>query len=59
VKGQPAPFSVEVWLDQKTGLPVRRAITFRIAGNVSTITEDYEKLALDEKIDVKLFKLPK
>jgi outer membrane lipoprotein-sorting protein len=44
-----------VWVDQKTGLPVRRRL--EALGNVFTAT--HAAFALDEKTDDKLFELPK
>ena len=59
VKGQNAPFSVIVWLDLKTGLPVKRMVTSRAGGAEMTVVEPYGKLTLDEKADAKKFDLPK
>lgn len=59
VKGQEDPFSVVIWLDLKTGLPVKRLVTSRTGGQETTMVETYGKLKLDEKVDVKKFDLPK
>ena len=59
VKGQNDPFSVLVWLDLKTGLPVKRMVTSRAGGAEMTVVETYGKLTLDEKTDAKKFDLPK
>lgn len=44
-----------VWVDRKTGLPVRRRL--EALGNVFTAT--HTAFALDEKVEDKLFELPK
>ncbi|HBI45495.1 MAG TPA: hypothetical protein DDY78_21965 [Planctomycetales bacterium] len=59
VKGQDEPLSVVIWLDPKTGLPIKRLVTSRTGGQQTTVVETYEKLTLDEKVDVKKFDLPK
>jgi hypothetical protein len=42
------PFAVSVWLDAKTGMPLRRVIRINPA---MTLTETYSKLILDEHAD--------
>lgn len=59
VKGINDPLSVALWLDVKTGLPVERIVTERVAGEKMAVTETYAKLTLDEKVDPKKFDLPK
>ena len=58
VKGQKDPFSVIVWIDSKTGLPVKRMVSSRIGGEQTTVVETYAKFTLDEKSDAKKFQLP-
>lgn len=58
VKGQKDPFSVIVWIDSKTGLPVKRMVSSRVGGDQTTLVESYTKFTLDEKIDAKKFQLP-
>jgi hypothetical protein len=58
VKGQRDPFSVVVWIDSKTGLPVKRMVSSRIGGEKTTVVETYTKLTLDGKTDAKKFRLP-
>ena len=53
------PFAVTVWLDPKTNLPLKRTITGDPGGQKMTISETYDKVALDEKIDEKKFEVPK
>jgi outer membrane lipoprotein-sorting protein len=52
-------FSVAVWLDLKTGLPVKRLVTERVGGQQTTVVESYVKLTLDQKVDAKKFDLSK
>ena len=49
--GEAAPHPAAVWIDLKTGLPVKRELT-------GMYTENYE-LTLDGKLDPKLFEFPK
>ena len=58
VKGNQAPpsFSVTVWVDLKTGLPVKRTVG---EGNATLTTESYGEITLNEKVDTKKFDLPK
>jgi outer membrane lipoprotein-sorting protein len=51
VKGNEGQFPAAVWIDLKTGLPVKRELT-------GMYTENYE-LTLDGNLDPKLFELPK
>jgi outer membrane lipoprotein-sorting protein len=50
---------VTVWVDVKSGLPVKRVVTASEGEMKFTITETYAKMKLDEKIDDKEFALPK
>jgi outer membrane lipoprotein-sorting protein len=59
IKGEDAPFSVTVWIDLKTKLPVKRQCTFKEKGETGQSSEIYEKLTVDEKVDDKVFNLPK
>jgi outer membrane lipoprotein-sorting protein len=57
--GTDAPFRASVWLDPKTSLPVKRTIVWKLAGvQVIAITEHYEHLAANEKIDPSVFHVP-
>jgi outer membrane lipoprotein-sorting protein len=59
LKGQNEPFAATVWIDLKTGLPVKRLLTMEVGpGEKITLTETYGKLVLDEKLDPKTFELP-
>ena len=49
--------SVKMWLDAKTSLPVKLAMTGLQAG-INDITETYSEFTIDAKVDAKLFKLP-
>jgi outer membrane lipoprotein-sorting protein len=51
VKGNAGQFPATVWIDLKTGLPVKRELK-------GMYTENYE-LKLDGKLDPKMFELPK
>jgi hypothetical protein len=51
VKGNEGQFPATVWIDLKSGLPVKRELT-------GMYTENYE-FTLDGKLDPKLFELPK
>jgi outer membrane lipoprotein-sorting protein len=59
VKGLNNPLSATVWLDLKTGIPVKRQVTERVGAQQTTVVETYGKLTLDEKVDAKKFDLPK
>lgn len=59
VKGQDDTFSVAVWLDVPSGLPVKRTITSAVRGEKMTLAETYGKLTLDPNVDAKKFELPK
>jgi hypothetical protein len=50
VKGNEGQFPAAVWIDLKTGLPVKRELS-------GMYTENYE-LKLDGKLDLKMFELP-
>jgi len=59
-KGDDFGAAFVVWLDIKTGLPVKRDWTPPPdEGRQRTVTENYTKLILDEKVDPKKFELPK
>jgi hypothetical protein len=55
--GQEAPFSVTLWLDTTTSLPVKRVVCWPTDG--LTITERYTTLVLNGTVDPKKFDLPK
>jgi len=55
--GKDAPFSVTVWLDPQTSLPIQRVVVQDVLG--MRITESYGKLILNGKVDAKRFGLPK
>jgi hypothetical protein len=58
VKGQNPTFSVTVWIDLKTGLPVKRLVTGGEGEEKLAYCETYN-LTLDGKLDPKMFELPK
>jgi outer membrane lipoprotein-sorting protein len=49
---------VRLWIDPKTGLPVRRTMTARKQGREVTYTEALTTFEVDPKIDDKLFEVP-
>jgi hypothetical protein len=51
--------SVVVWIDLKTQLPLKRAVTEKTGNQKRTYIETFTKLNLDGKIDPKQFELPK
>jgi outer membrane lipoprotein-sorting protein len=53
------PFSVTVWIDPKTSLPLKRVLAGKMEDQKMTVTETYTKLVLDGKLDEKKFELPK
>jgi outer membrane lipoprotein-sorting protein len=53
------PFSVSVWLDPNTNLPLKRVLTGKQEDERITVTETYTKMVLDKKFDEKKFELPK
>jgi len=57
-KDSPA-IPVKVWIDPKTNLPVKRAYETSDRGKPSKVTETIKTLKLDEKVDEKLFELPR
>jgi outer membrane lipoprotein-sorting protein len=57
--GKEPVFAVTVWLDAKTNLPMKRRLTATKDGSTITITEVYTDVALDGKLDDKLFTLPR
>ena len=50
--GSTATVRVRVWIDARTGLPLRRVVG-------DALTETYTKFEIDPKLDDKLFELPK
>jgi outer membrane lipoprotein-sorting protein len=50
--------SMKLWLDTKTKLPVKLAMTGG-ESDFSAITETYSEFTVDAKVDAKLFELPK
>jgi outer membrane lipoprotein-sorting protein len=50
--------SVKLWLDAKTNLPVKLALTGG-GSDITDITETYSEFSIDAKVDAKLFELPK
>jgi hypothetical protein len=59
IKGEDAPIPVAVWIDLKTKLPVKRQYAFTENGQTVRSFEIYGRLAVNEKVDAKLFDLPK
>lgn len=51
--------NVQVWIDVKTSLPLRRVLTIERGERKESITENYTTLTLDPMLDAKLFELPK
>jgi outer membrane lipoprotein-sorting protein len=58
-KGLKESMSVNVWIDTKTILPLKRVITVPLGGDTLTFTETCSKLTLDPKVDAKKFEFPK
>jgi hypothetical protein len=54
-KGKKDSYPVTMWIDLKTGLPVKRLVS---DGGLPFFTETYE-LRLDGKLDPEIFKLPR
>jgi hypothetical protein len=52
------PTSRKMWLDARTNLPVKLAITGG-ASDISDITESYREFAIDAKVNPKLLQLRK
>ena len=50
---------VTVWIDAKTGLPLKRSLLIHPESEKIRITEAYREFELDPKIDAKTFDLPK
>jgi outer membrane lipoprotein-sorting protein len=59
VKGQESNYLVVIWLDLKTGLPLKRTVSPWEAKEKMVLVENYTKLTLDQKVDAKNFDLPK
>src|SRR5208282_3039879 len=53
------PFNTTVWVGTGTHLPLKRVLTARPGGQEMTLTETYSNVAVDGKIDPKMFELPK
>lgn len=58
VKGQDPTFAVTLWLDDATGLPIKRRLHSEVGTDKFTSVETYSNLKLDGKIDAKIFELP-
>jgi outer membrane lipoprotein-sorting protein len=59
MKGIPEKFAVQVWVDTKSNLPLKRELTLKFGESKFAISETYPKVELDGKIDSKKFELPK
>jgi outer membrane lipoprotein-sorting protein len=57
IKGQDPTFSVTVWLDTATGLPLQRKLFSQVGKEQFTVVETYSKLTLDGKVDAMAFDL--
>jgi outer membrane lipoprotein-sorting protein len=55
----PPPIAVQVWIDTKSHVPLKRVLTGEKGKDTVTITETYTKVEIDGKIDLKMFELPK
>jgi len=53
----PTALSMKVWLDAKTNLPVKMAVTGGRSG-ITEFTETNSEFIIDAKVNVKLFELP-
>lgn len=54
------PGSVVIWIDAKTQLPLKHVVTAEVPNQRRVVvTQIYTSLRLDEKIDAKLFEVPK
>lgn len=51
------PVQVKVWIDIKTNLPLKRELI--VDGGALRFTDTYTDMKLDEKLDPRLFELPK
>ncbi|MBC7852302.1 MAG: hypothetical protein IAF94_02610 [Pirellulaceae bacterium] len=49
---------VTVWIDTKTGLPLKRAVAGNKETKVGDLTETYSVFQVDSKLDDKLFEIP-
>lgn len=58
VRGVKGPLTATVWVDVKTNLPLKRALTLDAGKERVTVTETYTNLTLDGKIADKEFALP-
>jgi len=52
-------FPVAVWVDPKTNLPVKRVVEINEMGQSMKLTETIKTFKVDEKVDEKVFELPK
>jgi outer membrane lipoprotein-sorting protein len=59
IKGEKPTYAVTVWIDPKTGLPVKRLVAGEVDGKKFAYSETYTKLTLDGKVDAVKFELPK
>jgi outer membrane lipoprotein-sorting protein len=55
---EPNVLSMKMWLDAKTNLPVKMAMTGGRSG-ITDVTETYSEFTIDGKVDAKSFELPK
>jgi outer membrane lipoprotein-sorting protein len=53
------PATARVWIDTTTKLPAKRELTGQRVGKDFQISETFTTFAVDEKIDPKMFELPK
>jgi outer membrane lipoprotein-sorting protein len=58
-KDKTEPYACTVWVDSKTGLPVKRVLTGKEGDQQVTLTETYTKTTVDGTLDPKTFELPK
>jgi len=59
VKGDVAKFSVTLWIELKTGLPVKRLIAMEAGPNEKIVYSETYEITLDGRLDPKKFELPK
>ena len=57
-KGAPEPLSMKIWLDAKTNLPVKLAMSGG-KSDITDIIETYSEFTVDAKVGPRLFELPK
>jgi hypothetical protein len=51
--------AVTVWLDAKTGLPLKRQVSAKADGGTRVVEELYTDLKVGGKLDARTFELPK